>query len=733
MLNLVSKKRHAALVAPAFLLSHFASSGFASTAHANEYEVFVEIQNEEQLYDLQVENQIGEDTFNALLELIQRGVDLNGASREELYALPNLSYAEVDGILAYRAEAGRIDDPAALVVGGVLSERKLAAIASFLVVRDRAIDRLGATGWIRTQTRWSVEDSDVPPFALQARADGLRNLRVGVAALLNRNELSDVVYDPSRDALTASAAAPGAELPKIYVHWQERDYAVIAGTYRAGFGQRLTFDVTDQTDPNGFYGDDEIFRSTSLTSQCKESAGELADSPCSGAAGEVYVTPDFRSRDGLLGVAASLKKLKLGGKSSLAATGFGSYQPKGVYQYAIYDAGKCTDPTDDDDPNCSAPDTFRTQDNVSMPTSRFSFHTLPNMYAELLGGGNLTYNLDTRSHVGVTGYGSSINWLVDGIELDFQEWSRTPFGGPFGAVGVDAAYGYGIFDLFAEVTRSFDSQTDGGGGFGGVIRGVMSQGKNNVEVSGRYYDKKFANPYARPISAADQFDGLRARDETGVRVRTTSRFQKKFSLRTSLDLWRAPSEKVNELDMYVRGDVDLNKQVRLGLWTGYRDKDLLDDGGPQCFSISVENDENGESIPCGGEQYDVTARVRWEALRTVTATLQYSHEVQDDEDIDMDEDDRYRQDRTITAIIAAKPIPEASIRLRVRYLDEDIEDIKKEETSVWTSLDFSYRLRRKDRLRLRYDLISYLDERDATLERRPSPEHWLWFQYQAHF
>ncbi len=715
------------------ILLTLASAISNQLAFANEYEVFIDIQNEEQLYDLQVEGEIEEDTFNALLELFQRGLDLNLASREELYALPNLNYAEVDAILAYRNDSGRITDPAGLVIGGVLSERKLAAIAPFLIVREQARNRLGATGWIRSQTRWSVEDSDVPPLAVQARADGLRNLRIGVAALLNRNQLGAVIYDPSRDALTAEPTEPKAEIPKFYAHWEDRDIAIIGGTYRIGFGQRLTFDVTNQTDPEGFYGDDELFRSTRLTSQCKESAGELANSPCEGAAGEVHVTPDFRSRDSLLGVAAALKNVNLGGKSSLSATAWTSYQPKDVYQYAIYDAGKCTDPRDDNDPNCRAPDTFKTEDNSAMQTSRFSFHTLPNMYAELLGGGNITFNLDTRAHIGVTGYGSSINWLVEGIDLDFQEWARTPFGGPFGAVGVNGAIGFGLTDVFAEVTRSLDSQTDGGGGVGAIVRSVTSWGKNSVEVSGRYYDQKFANPYARPISAADQFEGLRARDETGVRVRTINLFQKKYSLRTSLDLWRAPSEKVNEMSLFVRGDADINKKLRLGLWTGYRDKHLFDDGGPQCFAISIENDENGEPIPCGGEQYKVTVRARWSPIREISATLQYAHEVQDDEDIDMDVTSRYRQDRTVTGIIIAKPIPQARIRARVRYLNEDIKNDARGETSLWESLDVSYRLRRKDRLRIRYDLISYLDDRQSTQVRQPSPEHWLWLEYTAHF
>lgn len=703
------------------------------SAPAAEYEVFIEIEGEQDLYDLLLDEQISEDTFNTLLELLQQGVDLNEASRELLYTLPNLTYAEVDAILTYRDEVGFIRDPAALVINRVLSSDKLGAIAPFLVIRQPSQTPLGASGWVRTQTRWTVNDDVAPPMALQARVDTAAKVKVGAAAVLTRTRLGDVVYDPSRDALTADPADPRPYLPKAYVHWDEDDFAAVAGTYRIGFGQRLTFDVTNQLEPNGFYGDDEITRDSALTRACKESAGELGASPCTGAAGSVYTTPDYRWRDSLMGVAFGLKNLEIDKDKGIQAYGFASYQPRSIYQYEIYDRGKCADPREDENPDCGAPDVFRTADDPFAPTSRFSFYTLPNMYAELIGGGNVTARLGRRAHVGVTGYGAYPDWLTEGIDLDFQEWSRTPFGGPFGAVGVNGAVGFGKQDFFAEVTRSFDSQVGGGGGFGALLRGVTSWGKNEVETSLRYYDQAFANPYARPISAPDEFDGLRARDEAGVRIRTTSRIQKKFSVRASADVWTAPSDDINEGVFYVRGDADVTRQVRAGLAALYQNKDFgRDDSMGSCFFISTEEDELGEPIDCGGEKYQGTGRVRVEPNRYINATVQYTHELVDDDDF-MDADERFRQDVSFTGIVSAAPIPEARIRSRVRYLFEDIEDNSTLEQSVWVNVDASYRLRKRDRLRLRYDWVNFLDDRTSTLERQPSPEHWLWFEYQAWF
>ena len=186
------------------------------------------------------------------------------------------------------------------------------------------------------------------------------------------------------------------------------------------------------------------------------------------------------------------------------------------------------------------------------PTTRLSVYSLPHMFAETTGGGNLAFALRRRSHIGVTGYGSSVIWLAEGIDLDFQEFSRYPYNGSFGAVGADAAYGIGRYDFFAEVTRSFDKMPDretpdgtleGGGGFAGILRWVTTfQKYNELETSLRYYDESFKNPYARPIAAPDEFEGVRARDEMGLRLRYTARLKKRLNLRATTDFWRSPSE-----------------------------------------------------------------------------------------------------------------------------------------------------------------------------------------------
>jgi hypothetical protein len=209
-----------------WLIAGLAALGWliARPAHAIEYEIFVDVEDEDELYDLYASGQLTEGSYVALLELIRRGTNLDEADREALYALPNLTYTEVDRILAYRAEAGRIRDPAALVPAGVLSARKLASIAPFLTIGDGAKAKAPVNGFVQYQTVYMPPDPRVPPMALQARVTTLRHLTMGFAGLLTRNRLGAVNWDPNRQGLIADELKPRVRLPKAYIQWDTPEY-----------------------------------------------------------------------------------------------------------------------------------------------------------------------------------------------------------------------------------------------------------------------------------------------------------------------------------------------------------------------------------------------------------------------------------------------------------------------------------------------------------------------------
>ena len=122
--------RSVAAAAVALLLVVFV----ARRAAAVEYELPVEIETEDDLYELHEAGEISDETFDTLVELLRKGVDLNTADEDEIYALPGLTLAEAQAVVTYRTAAGGIPDPGGLVAGGVLGADKLLAIAPFLIV-----------------------------------------------------------------------------------------------------------------------------------------------------------------------------------------------------------------------------------------------------------------------------------------------------------------------------------------------------------------------------------------------------------------------------------------------------------------------------------------------------------------------------------------------------------------------------------------------------------------------
>jgi hypothetical protein len=726
------------------------------TAWAIEYEIFIDVDTYDELNELWVNGIISEDTFNTLVELQRRGVDLNQGKREDLYSLPNLNYDDVDRIIAYRTEAGVIHTPADLVAAGVLSREKLGSILMFIQGYDGRRKAAATHGWFNYQTGWSQADSTVPPMSLQARITTLRQLTVGFAGLVTRQRPGAPIWDPNREALLAEQMQARVNVPKLYAQWDTEKWGVIAGSYRIGFGQRLTFDNTSRYTPNGFIVDDAVFRYNDLGVACRESQGELPESPCAGEAGRVYTTKDFRWRDSLRGVAIGAKHLDVG-VGWLQLYGWGSYQTKQLYQYEIYDRRACDDPRSSN-PACSAPDVYVARDGQPLlePTSTHKFQTLPNLYDEVVGGANFTWFHDRRTHVGVTGYGATALWKVEGAELDFQEWSSTPFGGSWGAIGADMSWGYRWSDLSVEVARSFDSmqrsidkgedgsatsilddEPYGGGGMAGIVRHTSTFGSNEIEVSARYYDKQYANPYARPIAQADQFDGNRARDEAGGRIRYGGRLFDRLDLRALADVWIQPTERSPKLLAYVRGDIDVNKWFRPGLWLQYRNVDLRPDSKAGCYSTADadENDPNPDGtisyrFGCLAEVGQVTARLSFRPLKNkLSITAQYQHEVIDDVIIT----DRLRQDSAAFLIIRANPISSFRIVARIRYLFEDIADNARYEQSAWAYFDMSYVFAKRFLVRTRYDAFVWLDQRTSTLSRIPSPEHRLRLELELRF
>lgn len=719
---------------------------FPGTAHAIPYETFIDVGDEEELNDLLAANAIDQDTYDELLDVLEQGIELDTASRADLYTLPNLTYDEVDKIIAYRAlNKGRINDPAELVAAGALTQDQLLGIAAFIVTRPAGENPAALHGWLRLATRFSYKDKVAPPIELRARVTFLKHWTAGLGLTTTRLEIGEPQYDPARGALIADPAHYSAKIAKAYLKYEDNDYNAIVGSFRAGFAQRLTFDNTHHYTPNGLYLDDQVYYSADLTTDCKQSAGELLNSPCAGAAAGRYETPDWIWRDSLFGVGAGAKKIELE-TGWIQAYVFASGSRRSIYQYELVEhynqdgSVHCADPHADADPSCAAPTVYvRPDGNALAPTTQFAFTTLPNVFLEKLVGGNVSYFHDRRNSVGLTAYGAEETSLVGGMDLSFQEWSSHPFGNRFGAAGGNFAFGKDWLDVAGEAALSFDNapaydqtltKAHGGGGPAGILRFTATRKKEELEVVARYLSTDYANPYARPIAESDEFDGQRARDEAGVRVRYV-KASKEFSLRALADVWYNPSTGIPKVDTYVRANVRTTDDLWLGLWERYQDKDLSRGGHDQCFEVSYATDMvTGAPIPCGGRQITTIVRAQYLVNHVLDATLMLEHQLLDD-NTKPEYLHSYRQDVAAWLIALYKPNSDLRLRGRIRYLDTAIHDDTYLERSLSAIADGTIRIRTADHLRLRIDTKFWLDQRASTLVRVPNPELTVWLQYEA--
>ncbi len=667
------------------------------TSRAVPYEIFVDVETEEDLYELLVAGQISNASFDALLLLHQTKVELENADRERLYLLPNLAYADVDRIMAYRSDVVVIQSLKELVSAGVLGETLARSLRAFVSLPQTKAPGTGVHGFARLQAAWSGRyDRLPPPFAIQARMRARRGLDAGIMGTLTRNQVRRVRWDSIRDALSVEPEKVRFEIPKAYLAWRGNGWEVVGGTYRIGFGQRLTFDVTDQVTPSGASGDYELRRVRELGLRCRRAPGELTVSPC-GTEPVARVTPDFRWTNRLTGVAVGWKRVTAR-EDWIRAHLWSSYQVHRVAQAELVNAAQCRDPRRDDDAQCRAPFVFVRGDRPSAPSSTLTFASLPMVVAEGLGGARVSYSWHERAHLGFTGYGSVPQWRVRGVELGFQESAKRPFGGPFGAVGIDAAWGFGRQDFFAELARSFDRQVGGRGGYGAVLRSVTALPAGEVDVSVRYYGSRYANPYARPVAAADELDGLRARDEAGFRVRAAIEAARGIGVRWIADAWRTLSTRGLRALLFVRADFQIGAMLALSVWAEYR------------------NAENRARL---ASQLTYAGSSRWK----LSCQLQHAW---------LEEQTRgskLRQDLTALASLIARPAHLLRLRFRARYDFQDLQNNHRLPQTFWAFLEAAVGVRTRDTLRARYDFRVFLDRRESTRARAPNPEHWLWLEY----
>ena len=718
-----------------------------SLAAAAIYEVPLDsVDSEDDIIDLEERGDISTETADILYEMIVNGVDLNSATRDELFDLPGLTYADADAILLYRKNKGRIEDPTELVGAGSLTDQQLLLITPFIRL-DSGPVKLPVAGKFRLRSGLSNGDFLVPggplppPGFLQGTLTFPWNLSAGFIVNTTRLVPGSPHYDVTRGTLAVDPFGYRASLPVAYVQWRAGNRRVVLGSFTIGFAERLTLDNTRKKTPSGISTTSVALISRDLASLCKLSSDTPGVDVCEDTRNH-YVLDDWSIRSNFRGVAGSIEDLEFGDGQKLSLYGFLSYQTRDLYQYEMFDRTNCEDPRDDS-PGCAAPVVYVGNDPTSH--AKLKFTTLPGLYEELAGGGHVDFKPSDRYRIGLTGYGATTFFHGAPLKLEPQEWSRTPFGGPFGAVGLDLRAQFGQFGLTLEGARSFDSikagpdpvnQPAGGGGYGVVQRTHFESKRHELELLVRYYDNKFLNTLARPVASPDEFEGQSARNEAGARLRYYGKLGYDFEVRALADFWVLPfatrAERAGTTNLYtlLRFDYEGYRLISPSILFDVRNKNLASSVHEACSAGTILLIEGTEPVVCSGDSYRGTVRLNIRPLgRKLSGFIQGSFVMKDD----IKYRDRFMNGASATIEIRSQPTDFLLLKLRTRYLNEDLSDPAYLEDSVWTYLQATYIAGRNFRISLRYDLNVFLGQSTATRARIPSPEHRAYLDLKAGF
>jgi len=618
----------------------------ATSLAAKEYRVPILVDTDDDILELYYADDITAEERDLLLRLLESPLDINEADREEFYDLPGLTYDIVDAILLKRDEKrfSRVSNLKKIPGLTAPIYRQLEPFVKHVPKRKKP--KKGAPKGIKGTFRYQIvdrisdKDTDLPEMSLRGRMQGLGGFKAGFAVTLengigaadyrdafagdlpadlwkvkfptgqlqcgtaeepyncNKGQVHNAIFedDPLDRYLVTDGEHYRVPWPKIYVSAERGRWRAIAGSYKIGFGQRLVIDNTGRDKPHGFVGDDATYT--------HESGARLS--------------PDF------MGLAGSYD-FNLGGRLSLEVSPFFSWWRYDVYQTYLNHEDAFTGERESYVVASKVPGT--------MYYRKHYFVTLPQAYDELIGGGNVSFKWGSRSHVGITGYGSTVGFHLGDDDTVFTTSSGYPVERDvFAAFGLDAAVEIGPdATLFAEIAATDQFSADA---MAAIVRAVWERKPWEIDVSARYLGDEFDNPHARAISMSDQWLGNTDRGEIGIRADASWKPAKWIRLRLGQDVWRAarwndpspttsnPAQKAHfwRNETYLRVDGYPFKWWTVGVYGLFRDNNLETSG----WSWTDPNgDAEGVDYGFNGEQWRVGAQTSFIPLKWMRLDLYY--------------------------------------------------------------------------------------------------------------
>lgn len=637
-------------------------------ARARVYPVPIIADNEDDLRLLIQDGVLEPDDFDTLLELLGNPVDLNRASRNQLYDLPGVSLKQAQDIAMDRRANGPFASVSDLKRVPSIGPETLEQVRRFAIVAPKADKvRLEDTQvtW-KTRASYFIEDRSVyelnptgsnrvEDLGYGRMPQGYTSVRVkhpwGVQAGfvgLAHERMVRTEYSAADQAFYGDWGTPALEVGRAWTSIERGRYSVIAGHYTAGFGLGITFDRTSRTRPQGWYPDMAV------------------NTDIEGG--------DFRAPQTLMGVAGRIESIPVG-TAMLETTVFASSHTPDVYQYHLAVTGG--DPYDPDSEDLVSPRVF-------IDGYPAAYITVPNLWRESLAGANVELNIREQTRIGLTSYyGVADRAVLPGVPDNSELYIRQRVAdtNSYGAAGVYVGQTVGSFDITGEFSQAFS------GGNGVLLMATYDQGPAEVELSGRRYSTDYDNPHARGIAAADVYRGMRDRDEQGLRLRTEIKPIKEFRTRWMVDVWQNILTGRSNLEVFGRLQTDPTKWLMLAVMGDHRNRDLANNGRTRVYGGDYEDEllaldgasldtSNTDIIEGAGSRNYVAGQARFKAIPRTTLEVFHRRSYEDAGVVyprggEICEPG-FQIGTATWAKARVKPTDSTTLTVRWRVLDEDI-------------------------------------------------------------
>lgn len=484
------------------------------------------------------------ETYERLLTIYDDKIDINTADVFQLQSLPGLTALDASKIVNYRLKHGYYKDVKDLINPEIIDEITYENIKIFIAAEQPEKVKTKGDIVFRTKSNSDVEmaTTDYPRtydlFRLRLLKFG-RYMNFG-AIIEGDARFTDYYYSGN---ITGGEFEHGYRLNKSYIGYEKGPVIEQAylGNFRAGFGQRLVFDTSGKSSPQGLYPDDTYSKQTQTSIYSVSGGGIVLQ--------DKYTLGSTQQQ--LKGFGARMKQ----GRFDLT-----EFYSKGGYSLKTY---------------------------VLMDDNSLRYVTLEDVYEETLFGSNLTYKLSdaTRdidaTYIGGTVYTSKREASFS--DTDIQIW-RWPPEQSFAVYGTNFVTGYRGFNITGEMAKVH------GWGDAWYIKTFKKMGKIDVIYSHRDYDIDFYNPWARGYSKHTDGTKFKNRDEQGDYIEFDSKLTRTMKLKFYVDQFShtAKTEKdtvtglyytiyetpTTDREIYLKYNWKLPRGVNVQVDRKWKDKDI---------------------------------------------------------------------------------------------------------------------------------------------------------------